>query len=251
MTTPTMAKLNADIKWDELQAAFPEDARGLLPRAKFDKKDPKGECTGDNNARGDGRTCGKYHVLPAVHLDYVGHAAVTERLNTVAGVDGWDWEPMSMDSNGLPLITEVNGEANLWIFLTIGDVTKKGNGTCAKGRTDRDKVLIGDALRNAAMRFGIALEMWNRDRHVDEDDDPPTVAETKRQQPQRRPEAPRAADEHQAAYDNVLKFFEDDAGKADEAFLKALPAVGVKAGQRADELQARQLLQLITGDAPK
>ena len=143
----------------------------------------------------------------------------------------------------------MNGEANLWIFLTIGDVTKKGNGTCAKDRTDRDKVLIGDALRNAAMRFGIALDMWKRDRHVDEDDNPPTVTETKQQQPQRKPEAPVVDDDHQAAYANVLEFFKGDATKAGEAFLQALPAVGVKGGQRADERQARQLLQLITGDA--
>lgn len=234
------------IDWADLRAEFPEDDRGLLPRAKFNKDDPKGECTGEANARGDGRTCGKYHVLPAVHLDYVGHAAITERLNKVAGPDGWDWEPLATDGSHLPLVTNVGGDAVLWIRLTIGDVTKLGVGTCSKDRSDRDKVLIGDALRNAGLRFGMALEMWKRDRYVEEDDDHPAPkAETRK--PERRPEAPVIDDDHQAAYANVLAFFEGDADKANEAFLKALPAVGVKGGERCDERQARQLLQLITG----
>src|SRR5690242_16134863 len=55
-------------------------------------------------------------------LDYVGHAAVTDRLLTVD--PNWTWEPFALDANGLPAIQ--NG--NLWIRLTVCGVTRIGVG---------------------------------------------------------------------------------------------------------------------------
>lgn len=117
--------------------------------------------------------CGGYHHAKAVHLDYVGHAALTDRL---LDTDiNWSWEPVALDQNGLPAL---DGNRGLWIRLTVCGVTRLGYGS-ADGKTGGDAVkeLIGDALRNAAMRFGAALDLWHKgDLHAPEeaeDDDKP------------------------------------------------------------------------------
>ena len=56
-----------------------------------------------------------------------------------------------------------NGQPiGLWITLTIAGVTRKGYGSVEPGKFDAEKQLIGDALRNAAMRFGVALTLWSK-----------------------------------------------------------------------------------------
>lgn len=86
-------------------------------------------------------------------LDFVGHAAVTDRLLTVD--PNWTWEPLALDAHGLPAL---DNEGNLWIRLTVDGVTRLGVGD---GRNAKER--IGDALRNAAMRFGVALSLWSKD----------------------------------------------------------------------------------------
>jgi len=92
-------------------------------------------------------------------LEYVGHGAVTDRLLSVD--PGWSWEPMALDAHGLPALDQ---HGNLWIKLTVCGVTRLGVGD---GPTM--KVLIGDALRNAAMRFGVALDLWVRGQAEDDE----------------------------------------------------------------------------------
>jgi hypothetical protein len=87
-------------------------------------------------------------------LDFVGHAAVTDRLLQVD--PEWTWRPMARNSDGFPLFDASGG---LWIWLTIGDVTRPGYGEPGK---IGPKEAIGDALRNAAMRFGVALDLWSK-----------------------------------------------------------------------------------------
>jgi hypothetical protein len=91
-----------------------------------------------------------------VRLDYVGHADVTDRLLAVD--PGWTWEPAGVDAEGLPVIDD-----GLWIKLTVCGVTRYGFGD-AQGKTGGDAVkeMIGDAIRNAAMRFGVALDLWSK-----------------------------------------------------------------------------------------
>lgn len=111
--------------------------------------------------------CGGWHHKNVVHLDYFGHAALTDRLLDVD--PAWNWEPLSFDSNGLPSIDKDGG---LWIRLTVLGVSRLGYGD-AQGKTGGDamKERIGDALRNAAMRFGTALELWFKgDLHREDDD---------------------------------------------------------------------------------
>ena len=100
-------------------------------------------------------------------LDYVGHADVTSRL--LEADAGWNWEPLASDEHGLPLFdTDSQGRpVGLWIKLTAGGVTRLGYGSVPSNQNDAVKVLIGDALRNAAMRFGVALDLWAKGDRAD------------------------------------------------------------------------------------
>lgn len=111
------------------------------------------------------KVCGGHHHKNAVHLDYVGHAALTDRLLDT-DIE-WSWEPVAFTQEGLPAFDRNGG---LWIKLTVGGVTRLGYGA-ADGKTGGDAVkeIIGDALRNAAMRFGAALDLWHKgDLHAEE-----------------------------------------------------------------------------------
>ena len=91
-------------------------------------------------------------------LDFVGHGFLTARLLDVD--PHWNWEPLAFDDRGLPLVDEHGG---LWIKLTVCGVTRLGYGD-AGGRKGPNaiKEAIGDALRNAGMRFGAALDLWSK-----------------------------------------------------------------------------------------
>lgn len=111
--------------------------------------------------------CGGWHHPKVVHLDYVGHAALTDRL--LDADPGWSWEPLAVN-NGIPVM---DGQGGMWIKLTVCGVTRLGYGHAGdKTGGDAIKEIIGDALRNAAMRFGAALELWHKgDLHKEDDDD--------------------------------------------------------------------------------
>jgi len=103
-----------------------------------------------------------------VRLAYVGHAALTDRL--LDADPSWTWEPLAINKeSGLPVIDELGG---LWIRLTVCGVTRLGYGDAGdKSGPNAIKEAIGDALRNAAMRFGAALDLWHKgDLHKDEDE---------------------------------------------------------------------------------
>ena len=101
--------------------------------------------------------CGGWHHPKVIHLDYVGHAALTDRLLDCD--PAWTWEPLAV-VNGLPAM-DANG--GMWIKLTVCGQTRLGYGS-ADGKTGSNAVkeVIGDALRNAAMRFGAALDLWHK-----------------------------------------------------------------------------------------
>lgn len=104
-------------------------------------------------------------------LAYVGHAALTDRLLDVD--PAWTWEPLALDSLGLPALDEVGG---MWIRLTVCGVTRLGYGDAGQKKGgDAMKERIGDALRNAAMRFGAALDLWHKgDLHGEQEPEPIT-----------------------------------------------------------------------------
>lgn len=91
-----------------------------------------------------------------ITLDFVGHGYITQRLLDVDPT--WGWEPVALDERGLPLLDEFGG---LWIRLTVCGVTRLGYGDAGgKKGPNAIKEAVGDALRNAGMRFGLALDLW-------------------------------------------------------------------------------------------
>jgi len=132
------------------------------------------------------KLCGAWHHPDVVHLDYVGHAALTDRL--LDADPNWNWEPVT--ETGLPAIDQNKG---MWIKLTVCGVTRLGYGH-AEGKNGGDaiKEVIGDALRNAAMRFGAALDLWHKgDLHGIEDDGE-AKGPPKQEQRQQKPQQPDA-----------------------------------------------------------
>ena len=137
----------------KLREPFPSESVGKLPkitcgacRDTRDKSCPK-------HAKIECEVCGNFMSPAHLHLDYVGHAVVTARLLDIDPL--WSWEPLAFGPDGLPAHDKDGG---LWIRLTICDVTRLGYGD---GPDDKQR--IGDAIRNAGMRFGIALYLWGKD----------------------------------------------------------------------------------------
>lgn len=158
----------------ELRKPFDDKASGKLFKA-YDKDEskrrPKANCG----------ICGSYHTTaPGVHLDYVGHGAVTDRLLTVDPY--WSWEPLAFDEHGLPrfMRAAAGNPLGLWIKLTIKGVTRLGYGSVEGNAFEPEKQLIGDAIRNAAMRFGVALDLWTKEKlesQIEEEPSPQSTAE--------------------------------------------------------------------------
>jgi len=140
-----------------LREPFPENAINFLPRAVRKNDNDRFQCRPGTKASVDGKYCGGYHSA-SIHLDYVGHAALTDRLLEVD--PEWSWEPLAVGENGLPVFDKDGG---LWIRLSICGVTRLGYGD-SQGKTGGNAVkeAIGDALRNAGMRFGAALDLWHK-----------------------------------------------------------------------------------------
>ena len=139
-----------------LRKPFPPEVIGKLPRQVQKDDRDRGKCEPGSRYSADGAHCGGYHAR-SVHLDYVGHAAVTDRLLTVD--PAWSWEPLALDEHGLPALDRAG---NLWIKLTICGTTRLGVGD---GKSLKE--CIGAAIRNAAMRFGVALDLWAKENLVE------------------------------------------------------------------------------------
>ena len=99
-------------------------------------------------------------------LDFVGHAEITRILIDIDPL--WNWEPVAWSPDGRPQINVVNGNAVMWGTLTVLGHSRLGVGTARHDKADLDKELIGDFLRNAAMRFGICLSLWSKTEWEDQ-----------------------------------------------------------------------------------
>lgn len=122
---------------DALRKPFDKGQVGKLPKP-----------TKKENAKGKCKDCGGWHGLPAVHLDFVGHAAVTDRLNKVA--PGWTY---TVDE-----LFNVNSVCWVRGTMTVGDVSRPEFGD---GRDPKEA--IGNFIRRAAMRFGVAIDLWSKE----------------------------------------------------------------------------------------
>jgi hypothetical protein len=178
---------NPPTTWEEkLRAPFP-------PELIFSK--PKLWCSACSNNK-QAKHCAEHkrEICPDcknriseahVHLEYVGHADVTRRLDAVDPY--WYWRPAykhvapeamlaaiatgnteilnTVIDNAGPLLDEFGG---MWIDLVVHDDNGRevwtvgyGDAEGKQGPSAR-KELIGDAIRNAAMRRGVALDLWSK-----------------------------------------------------------------------------------------
>lgn len=183
--------------WLRLRAPFPPEEIEKKPQVVKGNDDDRGKCIRNSSNRAgwlisaDEYYCGGYHAR-AIHIDYVGHAGLTMRLNDICTPAGWSWEPLAYDELGMPRTVQ----HGMWIKLTItppgGEpVTKLGFGDPGRNTGGNGvKETIGDALRNAALRFGVATYLWgksDRAKSMAEVAEPEPV-EPSRAEPSRPPE---------------------------------------------------------------
>lgn len=154
----------------------PADTLGKLPKPTR-KNAPKGKCAprsqGGEAPDWQDHYCGGWHGLPAVHLDYMGHADVTLALVAVDpewSLDfGWESTAGPIDAFAL---TNPGDPTVLLARLTVLGVTRPCVGTVPSGKGgDGMKELIGDTLRNGAMRFGIGTALWSKAQREGNDPD--------------------------------------------------------------------------------
>lgn len=139
-----------------LSKVFPVEEIEKLPKqVRKDDKDYN-YCQRGNNVSADGYFCGGRHAR-SMHLDYIGHAGITDRLNQVD--PQWTWKPMGRTPVGTPLLSD----GGMWGYLTVLGVTRIGFGDAgSKNGPNAIKEIIGDFLRNAAMRFGVGTYLWGK-----------------------------------------------------------------------------------------
>jgi hypothetical protein len=119
----------------------------------------------------------KAYLGKHIHIDFVSHSHVTDRLLQVDPL--WNWEPMAFTVDGLPALDSGGG---LWVRLTIGGVTRIGYGHSGSRTGNGMKAAISDAIKVAAMRFGVGLDMWIKEEK-DVPPDPVTDPEPVQQTP--------------------------------------------------------------------
>ncbi|MGV9227607.1 hypothetical protein ACWDPF_33625 [Streptomyces albogriseolus] len=179
----------------KLRIAFPTEQIHHLPKIWCGdcSRSRTKVCENPRHAKRECKDCGNYITSAHVDLDYVGHAELTNRLLDADPL--WNWEPVAFDADGLPKFDEDGG---LWIRLTVCGHTRLGYGDSqGKRGPNAKKEAIGDALRNAAMRFGAALDLWAKsnlreaqsEHPKSAEDDGRTTTRPERETPAPRPEA--------------------------------------------------------------
>lgn len=140
---------------DLLRAPFKPDEVGKLPRVICRPCQDAQSRNCQQHKKVKCQACKAWITEAHVDLDFVGHADVTNRL--LDADPAWTWEPVADPASlGLPC-----AQGGMWIRLTVCGVTRLGYGDApGKKASDAVKEVIGDALRNAAMRFGVALGLW-------------------------------------------------------------------------------------------
>lgn len=212
-----------ETKWSKLRAQFKLDEIELLPKFTGKKVEIGGKWVPPKDSYKTCPECGGYHPFPCIHLSYVGHAGITNRLLDVD--PEWNWEPLSLTPTGTPLMSD----GGMWIRLTVLGVTRLGFGD-AQGKTgpNATKEIIGDALRNAAMRFGVGTYLWSKSDAAKAEltrqgvDDEPAATPAAAPAPERpaAPEPPAAPSRVVASKDTLQKLSNVRAkfGTSDEVF---------------------------------
>ena len=239
MATATVEPMNArkppKPAQSEPATVTPKERALKLMRKPFEAHQISTMCkpTKKDNQPGRCKDCGGYHKLPSVQLSYVGHAALTDRL--LEADPEWTWEPLALAPDGTPLI---DAQGGMWIRLTVVGVTRLGYGD-AQGKTGGDamKERIGDALRNAAMRFGAALDLWHKGvlhaAEITEEDEAEEISTTAA--PQSPPRRPATEDKPSVPVGSILPFQKNaflsaakKSGKSNQQLLDYLGTLGLE-----------------------
>ena len=165
--------MNAD-QQKALRAHFDPSEVGKLPRVTCKACRDSSQKVCGNHSKSKCSVCGNYGTNAHIHLDFVGHAELTDRLLDVD--PEWSWEPAAWSDSGEPVISRHGSNLVMWGRLTLCGTTRLGVGTAPANKDDAHKELIGDFLRNAAMRFGVALDLWRKSEKAERehDDELPT-----------------------------------------------------------------------------
>jgi hypothetical protein len=139
-----------------LSKPFAPDEIEKLPKQVRKDDNDRGKCERGSRYSADGYYCGGWHAR-SMHLDYVGHAGITDRLNAVDPL--WHWEPFALTQAGTPLLSD----GGMWGRMTVLGVTRIGFGDPGRNSgPNAIKETIGDFIRNAAMRFGVGTYLWSK-----------------------------------------------------------------------------------------
>jgi hypothetical protein len=112
-------------------------------------------------------------------LEFVSHAEVTRALIEVDPL--WTWEPMGHDDHGQPVLErDTNGSpVGLWGWMTVCGVRRPCYGSCEARDREPVKILVGDLIRNGAMRFGCCAALWSAAERNREADKPAAKARSR------------------------------------------------------------------------
>jgi len=138
-----------------------------------------------------------------IQLDYVGHAEITKILIKIDPL--WDWRPLKIDDDGLPAYRVENGMAHMAGELTLLGHTRLAVGSAPHNKQDLLKELVSDFIRNAAMRFGVALSLWSKEEWSDSPAPAKPVKKTAAKKT--AAPAPAVADDQLVDRDTLERFF--------------------------------------------
>jgi len=95
-----------------------------------------------------------------ITLDFVGHADITRILIEIDPY--WTITPVAFDEAGLPARTKIGNMIQAGFWMTVLETTRYCVGSVEERKQDIGKELVSDAIRNGAMRFGVALSLWTK-----------------------------------------------------------------------------------------
>lgn len=154
-------------------------------------------------------------------LDYMGHADVTLALIQIDPSFEYGW---LTKEDGSMMVNKVGDLFVLEGWLTVLGHTRRGVGTCESRKNEVHKELIGDLLRNCAMRFGVATTLWSKaERHewgVPQDPSAARVFDMLRQET-----AALDADQRRSLREWWISKYGDTPVSADAGFEKIIDAI--------------------------
>jgi hypothetical protein len=166
--------------------------------------------------------CGQNLTEAHLHIEFVSHSEVTDRLLQVDPF--WQWEPLGFEPNGLPAL-DANG--GLWIKLTVAGVTRIGyGGADGKRGDDGVKEAVSDAIKTTAMRFGVGLDLWRKSEESGKhDDEPPQQngrpsgnSQPRQQRPPEKPKRSTDAEHALEEFDALCAAMHLDVAMAEKVF---------------------------------